>query len=171
MHVLIATDGTLDASRAAGFASALAGADGSVTVLTMVEINRNLLRDLRGLFGERVVDATHQDAEYVGLQPDAGSAVGADWPGDDEMLNRYLEDQKATRTDDLVAALEAAGVRPEVIVREGEAAAGIVAAASDLGADVVCVGSHGKGLFEGLLGSISTKLARRSPAPVLIIRG
>ncbi len=170
MHVLIATDGSLDAARAANFASALAGADGSVTILTMVEINRHLLRDLRGLFGERVVDATNQDAEYVGLQPNAGAPIGSDWPGDDEMLNRYLEDQKTTRTHELVTALETAGVKPEVLVREGEAAGGITAAATELAADVVCVGSHGKGLFEGLLGSTSTKLARRCPAPVLIIR-
>lgn len=170
MHVLIATDGTLDATKAADFASALAGTDGSVTVLTMVEINRNLLRDLRSLFGERVLDATHQDAEYVGLQPEAGTTVGADWPGDDEMLTRYLDDQKTMRTSELVAALEAAGLTPDVIVREGEAASGIVAGATDIGADVICIGSHGKGLFEGLLGSVSTKLARRSPTPVLIIR-
>jgi hypothetical protein len=74
MHVLIATDGSLDAGQAARFASELAGADGAVTVLTMVEINRNLLRDLRGLFGERVVEPTQQDAEYVSLTPDAGQS-------------------------------------------------------------------------------------------------
>jgi len=170
MRVLIATDGTVDADRAADFGSALAGPDGSVAILTMVEINRNLMRDLRGLFGERFVDSSSQDAEYVGLKPNAGAAVGADWPGDDEMIGRYLEDQKVARTSDLMAALEAAGVIPEVHVREGDAAAGIVAAASELEADVVCVGSHGGGLFEGLLGSTSTKLARRCPTPVLIIR-
>jgi len=170
MHVLIATDGTLDATRAAGFASALAGSDGTVSVLTMVEINRNLLRDLRGLFGERIVDPPHQDAEYVGMQPNAGTGVGADWPGDDEMLHRYLEDQKTLRTSDLVAGLEAVGIAPEVMVREGEAASGVAAAVSELGADVVCIGSHGKGLFDGLLGSTSTKLVRRSPVPVLLIR-
>lgn len=170
MHILIATDGSLDPTTAADFASALAGADGSVTVLTMVEINRNMLRDLRSLFGERVVDTSHQDAEYVEMKPNTGTAVGADWPGDDEMLNRYLDDQKTLRTSDLVTALTAKGVTPEVIVREGEAASGIMTAISDLAVDVVCVGSHGKGLFEGLLGSISTKLARRSPTPVLIIR-
>lgn len=170
MHVMIATDGTLDAARAADFATPLAGPDGTVTVLTMVEINRNLLRDLRGLFGERVVDTTRQDAEYVGLQPAAGEAVGADWPGDDQMLERYLADQRILRTAELIAALEDKGMEPDVVVREGEAAAGIVAAAADLDVDVICVGSHGKGVFEGLLGSTSTKLARRSPVPVLIIR-
>jgi len=170
MHVLVATDGTLDAARTAEFASALAGGDGSVSIVTMVEINRHLLRDLRSLFGEHVVDPTSQDAEYVGLQPSASAPIGSDWPGDDAMLTRYLEDQKMSRTGELVAALEKVGIHPEVVVQEGEAAAGIVAVAGELGADVVCVGSHGKGLFEGLLGSISTKLARRCPTPVLIIR-
>ncbi len=170
MNVLIATDGTLDPAKTAGFASALAGAEGSVTVLTVVDINRNLLRDLRELFGERHVDASHQDAEYVGLNPNAGSPVGPDWPGDDEMLGRYLADQKDARTDSLVEALGALDIAPEVLVEEGEAASTILSIATDLGVDVLCIGSHGKGLFEGLLGSISTKLARRSPAPVLIIR-
>jgi nucleotide-binding universal stress UspA family protein len=170
MHVLIATDGSLDAGRAAEFASRLAGADGTINVLTMVEINRNLLRDLRGLFGERFVEPTHQDAEYVSLKPNTGEAIGADWPGDEEMLTRYLEDQKVERTHELVAALDGAGVTADVQVREGEAASGIIAAATELGVDVVCVGSHGRGLFEGVLGSTSTKLARRCPVPILIIR-
>lgn len=168
MKVLIATDGTLDAERAARFAAALAGPDGSVTVLTMIEINRNLLRDLRALFGERQVDTTHQDAEYVGLQPSASTPVGSDWPGDDQMLKRYLEDQKVARTAELAAALEAAGIATTVIALEGEAAPGIIEAASDF--DVVCAGSHGRGLFDGFLGSTSTKLVRRCPTPVLIIR-
>jgi nucleotide-binding universal stress UspA family protein len=168
MKVLIATDGTLDAERTAQFAAALAGPDGSVTVLTMIEINRNMLRDLRALFGERQVDTSHQDAEYVGMQPSAGSPVGADWPGDDEMLTRYLEDQKVTRTADLANALEAMGVAATVMAREGEAAPGIIEAASEF--DVVCAGSHGRGLFDGFLGSTSTKLVRRCPTPVLIIR-
>jgi len=170
MHVLIATDGSLDAGRAAQFASRLAGADGTITVLTMVELNRNLLRDLRSLFGERVVEPTHQDAEYVSLQPDAGEVIGADWPGDDEMLQRYLEDQKVERTHELSTALDGIGIKADVHVREGEAASGIIAAATEFGADVVCVGSHGRGVFEGLLGATSTKLARRCPTPVLIIR-
>jgi nucleotide-binding universal stress UspA family protein len=170
MNVLIATDGTLDPEKAAAFSKALAGADGSVTVLTMVEINRNLLRDLRGLFGERFVDATHQDGEYVGLKTNAGEAVGADWPGDDAMLRRYLEDQKVLRTHTLVAALDELGVESSTLVREGEAASGIIDCAKELEADVICLGTKGAGLFDGFLGSTSTKIARRSPTPVLIIR-
>jgi nucleotide-binding universal stress UspA family protein len=170
MHVLVATDGTLDPDTTTSFATALAGPGGSITVVTVVEINRNLLRDLRVLFGERHVDSSHQDAEYVGMTRNGGSTVGADWPGDDEMLARYLSDQKESRTGPLVAALTAAGASPDVRVVEGEAAPSIVATAEEVGADVMCVGSRGHGLFDGFLGSTSTKLARRSPTPVLIIR-
>lgn len=169
MHVLIATDGTLDPETTAHFASSLAGPDGAVTVVTVVEINRNMLRDLRVLFGERRVDSSHQDAEYVGVGR-YGSSVGADWPGDEEMIARYLNDQRELRTAPLVAALESAGLAPDVRVVEGEAAPGIIALAKELDPDVLCVGSHGHGLFDGLLGSTSTKLARRSPVPILIIR-
>jgi len=170
MHVLVATDGTLDPDQATRFATSLAGADGTITVLTVVEINRNLLRDLRGLFGERRVDGSHQDAEYVGVTHNAGSGVGADWPGDEEMLTRYLSDQREARTGPLVAALEAASATVTVEVREGDSAPTISAVAAELKADAICIGSHGRGLFDGLLGSTSTKLARRSPVPVLIIR-
>jgi len=170
MKVLIATDGSLDAERTAEFAAGLAGSDGSVTVMTFIEINRNLLRDLRSLFGERVVDTPHQDAEYVSMRPAGNATVGADWPGDDEMLHRYLDDQRAARTGELAAALSERGIEHEVIAREGEAAGGIIAAAGEMDADVVCVGSTGGGLFDGLLGSTSTKVARRCPTPVLIIR-
>ena len=37
-------------------------------------------------------------------------------------------------------------------------------------ADVVVIGSHGSGVFQGLLGSTGTKIVRRSPRPVLLIR-
>lgn len=171
MHVLIATDGTLDPGQAASFAASLVEADGKVTVVTVVEINRNLLRDLRGLFGERQVNPVDQDAEYVGLTTSGAASVGADWPGDDEMLARYLADQREARTGPLVAALEGQGIEPGVLAVEGDAAANaILATAADLNADVICVGSKGRGVFDGFLGSTSTKLARRAPTPVLILR-
>ena len=47
MHVLVATDGKLDPNRVADFAVRLAGSDGMVTVVTVIEIPRRLLSDLR----------------------------------------------------------------------------------------------------------------------------
>jgi nucleotide-binding universal stress UspA family protein len=172
MHVLVATDGSLDPTRTASFAVPLAGDGGKVTVLTVVEINRTMLRDLRALYGERSVKPPDQDAEYVGLRPDPSTGVSADWPGDDRMIGRYLDDQATARTAALVEALESAGAPGvDMLAREGEdPAAVIVETAERLAADVVVVGATGKGAFEVLLGSTGTKLARRAPCPVLIIR-
>jgi len=170
MHVLIATDGTMDVEKASKFGTALAGPNGRVTVLTIIEVHRNLLRDLRAIYGERHPPRIDQDAEYVSVRstdtsPDAG------WPGDDEMIARYLDQQREARTETLVAELSETGVEVEVVALEGEnAASGIIAVAKDLGAEVVVLGSHGSGLFEGLLGSTGTKLARRAPCPVLVLR-
>jgi len=170
LHVLIATDGTMDTDAASSFGISLAGPDGKVTVLTIVEVNRNMLRDLRGIYGERQPARTDQDAEYVGIR-DSGTGPDASWPGDDEMISRYLDQQTELRTTPVAAALRDAGADVSVIAREGEdAASGIIATTRELGADVVVLGSHGSGLFEGLLGSTGTKLVRRSPCPVLVLR-
>ncbi len=51
------------------------------------------------------------------------------------------------------------------------AAAAIVQAAERLGADAVCVGSHGHGgVAKALLGSIADEVVQRSPLPVLVVR-
>jgi nucleotide-binding universal stress UspA family protein len=170
MKVLVATDGTLDAERAADYIAPLAG-DEPVTVLTVVDVNRNMLRDLRALYGERILTGKDQDAEYIAVQKTGSTGVSPDWPGDDRMLGQYLDQQSERRTGSLAKALEARGLGVNIVVREGEDPAnGIVAELEERGCDVAVVGSKGKGMFDGLLGSTGTKMARRSPCPVLIIR-
>ena len=171
MHVLIATDGHLDATTVAGSAAGLAGPDGSVTVLTVVEVPRMLLKDLRQVYGEAVdVHPTHVDSEYVGQAPGTPK-VGQDWPGDDAFVNRYVADKTDARTRDVVTALEVAGMKADVVGRESEdAASAILEAIVDLGTDVVCIGTHGLGRFQGLLGSTGTKIARLATCSVLLVR-
>ena len=54
---------------------------------------------------------------------------------------------------------------------EGEnASRSVLEAVNDHAPDVLCVGTRGLGLFEGLLGSVSTKLARLAPCSVLLLR-
>ena len=71
----------------------------------------------------------------------------------------------------LIAAekLEARHPRPEV--RIGSPAQEIVAAAKDLHADLVCIGTHGRGgLSRVLLGSVAELVVRQAPCPVLTVR-
>jgi nucleotide-binding universal stress UspA family protein len=67
---------------------------------------------------------------------------------------------------------EAAGVPTTVsVIDGGHADTAIVQEANRIGADVVCVGSHGRtGLARSLMGSVAESVARRSQRPVLIIR-
>ncbi len=167
MHVLIATDGRLEPDRVVPFVAGLAGGS-PVTVLTVVEIPRTLLAELREVFGEQVDPPIDRDAEYV--QAPSGGASAQRWPGDDAILSRYLDDQRDRRTAALGHALRTAGLDVVIEAREGEnAAATILETIDDLQPDVVCVGSHGRGLFPDLIGGTGTKLMRHAPCPVLLV--
>jgi len=72
----------------------------------------------------------------------------------------------------IVDALRAHDVEASGTAREGDdTATDIIDLADELGAEVIVVGSHGHGGFQGLLGSTGSKLVRRSPVPVLVVRG
>ena len=106
----------------------------------------------------------------VGSAPPAPT-LAASWPGDDAMIQRYVETQTEQRTAKLVAAIGALGHTAQVVAEEGEnAVADILAACRDRGADILIVGTHGRGRFEGLLGSVSTKLSRSAGCSVLLVR-
>jgi nucleotide-binding universal stress UspA family protein len=168
MHVLVATDGTLDTERTAVLAARLAGDAGRVTVFTAVEVPRQILNDLRAASGPEP-DPANVDVSYRREQ--AGEAPAGSWIGDDAFVQNYVNRVVATRTSQLVDVLAAAGVEVAAVGCEGESAARCVLdAVSELDPDVLCLGTHGLGRFEGLLGSLSTKLARLAPCPVLLIR-
>jgi nucleotide-binding universal stress UspA family protein len=58
-----------------------------------------------------------------------------------------------------------------VTVRKGAPYDQIVAAARDMGADVIIVPTYGRtGLKHALLGSTAERVARHAPCPVLILR-
>ena len=171
MKVLIATDGTLDPLFAAESAARLAGTDGRVTVFTVVEIPRRLLTDLRAVYGESSdrapIDQTLETAGHTTPRPQ----VSSDWPGDDAFLVRYVDDQKTSRTATIISALADRGVVAEPVAVESEdAVTEILNYASAGEYDVICIGTHGQGRFDGLLGSTSTKLIRRASCAVLTVR-
>ena len=170
MHVLVATDGSLDTEQVVPFATRLAGNDGKVTVLTIVEIPRRLLSDLRRVMGEQAQVGVIADDEYVDT-PAVAHEAPRGWPGDDAMIERYLADKRVQCAEPIAAAISETGISAEAIVLEGEKPANLIAeSVLDLDADVLVIGSHGQGLFQGVLGSTGTKLVRRSPKPVLLIR-
>jgi nucleotide-binding universal stress UspA family protein len=168
MHVLVATDGSLDTARTAKIVARLADETGRVTVFTAVEVPRQILHDLRSASAVEM-DTTGIDVEY--RRERAGDATPDSWIGDDAFIELYVKRVVETRTAELVAELKAAGVEVTAVGVEGENAARCVLdAVSEHNPDLLCIGTHGVGLFEGRLGSLSTKLARLAPCPVLLLR-
>jgi nucleotide-binding universal stress UspA family protein len=87
------------------------------------------------------------------------------------MVERYLANKEEERCGPIASALAAHGIEAETRVVENERVSkAILDECAALGADVLLIGSHGEGRFEGLLGSTGTKLTRHSTCPVLLIR-
>lgn len=71
----------------------------------------------------------------------------------------------------LVVRGRQAGISVSFLVWEGEPGPAIVDAAKAEGADLLVVGSHGRGRVERLvLGSVSDHVVRNAPCPILIVR-
>lgn len=171
MKVLIATDGTMDPLAAAEAAARLAGADGDVTVFTVIEIPRRLLTDLRAVYGEPSEPAPIDQSIETAGHPTPRPHLSFDWPGDDALLNRYIDDQTTSRTEMIVTALADRGVTAEPVAVESEdAVVEILRFATEGRYDVILIGTHGQGRFDGLLGSTSTKLIRKAHCSVMTIR-
>jgi nucleotide-binding universal stress UspA family protein len=82
-----------------------------------------------------------------------------------------LTEAGKTGLANLIAAekLEPRHPRPEV--RIGSPPTEIIAAAKDLHADLVCIGTHGRGgLARVILGSVAEMVVRQAPCPVLTVR-
>lgn len=168
MHVLVATDGQLDAAAVAKFSAPLAGPDGTVTVLTVIEVPRAMLQELQSHFSDQEPPQLRMvDSETVATEAPQNPRS---WPGDDAIIQQYLDNKREQICTPLVAALDAAGVTATSRVVEGQADRGILATAEELDADVIIIGAHGSGFFEGLLGSTGAKVTRLANRPVLLLR-
>ena len=171
MRVLVASDGDLPVERATAMAVGLAGPDGAIKLVTAVEVPRSVLESLRSVY-EQVQRAPQvdTDAEYVSASS-LPAAVSPSWPGDDTFIDRYVMDQTTERLGALHTAMTAAGVAVEVAGIESEDPTHTVLdQVAAFEADVLIVGSHGRGRFEGMLGSVGTKLVRRCPISVLVCK-
>jgi nucleotide-binding universal stress UspA family protein len=112
--------------------------------------------------------------EVVHVHPDvydghSDPSLGIPWPtaAQEERYLRFL-DTELERAVKAVLGDEADNT-PRHIVR-GDPVKRIVAQADEVGAELICLGSTGKGAVERvLLGSVSQLVLRTSPVPVLTV--
>ncbi len=143
-HIILATDGSESSENAARLAIELARAHGAK--LTAV---------------------------YV-LDPYPFLAIGETNPLGFQTYMAAAQ-QHATQAHAKVAALCSEGGAPVAVqtrmIEDTAPAAGIVQVATDEGADLIVVGSHGRsGIARLMLGSVASKVVAESPIPVLVAR-
>ena len=143
-HILLATDGSEASAHAAALAVGLARAHGaSLTALYVVDPYPYMgVGELNPLGYQAYTAEAQQAAAIAHAQVDA-------------LCNKGGE----------AVALQAR------LVEGVSASAGIVQTATELGADLIVVGSHGRtGIARLMLGSVATKVVAESTVPVLVAR-
>jgi nucleotide-binding universal stress UspA family protein len=143
--VLVATDGTNDSDGAVEAALDLAHDTGArLLVLTVVP------------------EGTTEGAEG----DDEGPATGSSPRAEDEQITEAQE-----RTDSVLDHAAEWGLDAQSIIWEGDPGETIVAAAEAEGADLIVIGTSGRGgVGRMLMGSTSDWVIRNATVPVLVVR-
>jgi nucleotide-binding universal stress UspA family protein len=147
VNVLIGTDGSDDAIAAANRALPLLATPDTLTIVCVTETPAIATAGLESGFGGGIASADEIEAEQAAAERGAQDAIA--------------------RT---VAALSTpASVVERVEV--GDAGAMLCRLAEELPADVVVVGSRGRGVIRrALLGSVSSHVVHNAPCPVMVVR-
>lgn len=108
-----------------------------------------------------VIDLPYQVVGEQAFVPDETTTV---------TVKDYAQKMAETHLADIKARLEKDGVSPTTVVRFGRPAEEIVAAAHELSADLVIMGTHGRtGLEHFLVGSVAERVVRTAKLPVLTV--
>jgi nucleotide-binding universal stress UspA family protein len=141
--VLVATDGSDPAKHALGFGAALAERDGAELVVLSVIPTLSLF----------VTEETEL-SYYPQLMED---------------MERFHEEMLAETSQDLERDYE--DLKVSTLLRKGNPARNIVAAARDEGVDLIVIGNRGTGgIISWMLGSTSRSVAEACTVPVLIVK-
>lgn len=153
VRIVIATTGVLSPEPVADFAERLAAGDSTVYVITVIEVPRSFLDEIRSEDWYPLDEEPPERAEQK-----------------DALLARYVEERGGRITEPLLAALAARGVPATPMFLEGrDPAAAIVEAADDIEADLVVMGAT-KALFdETYWESVSARVMREARRPVLVL--
>ena len=107
---------------------------------------------------------------YV-FRPVAVPAFGPGPAGFEPMVLTDVDrEQLLAHTKKFVATESAPGTPTDTVLREGNTAVEILTQATDMNADLIVIGTHGRSGFERLvLGSVAEKVLRKANCPVLTV--
>lgn len=151
-HILLPTDGSEHALRAAGLAGELARALGAKITVLIVHPD------------ETIQHAAWGAGAFGVAMPDTPASA-------EDIRGRLEQESSNNELAKTTAALGESGDGAATVQRWGHAVDEICAAAKDGGADLIVMGSHGRGAFgRALLGSVSQGVVAHAPCPVTIVR-
>ncbi|MEM1190063.1 MAG: universal stress protein [Pseudomonadota bacterium] len=151
-HILVPTDGSTGAIKAATYAGELARALGSRVTLLYVQDSESMLSGVLGL------------AEFAGGVPANFEST--------EDVRRVLEKQARERElPETSQALGDGDTVAEMVTVWGHPADEIVKFVEEHAVDLVVIGSHGRsGLQRAFLGSVSQSVANQVSCPITIVK-
>ncbi|MFP3915289.1 MAG: universal stress protein [Actinomycetota bacterium] len=153
MRILIATTGVLPPAPVADLCHRLAGDDGVISVMTVIQVPRTFL------------DALDEE--------DRRSLLADDERGDPEAkASAYLEERGRRAVDPIVAALDGQGLAANVRFVEGDdPAEAIITTADDFGADMLVMGATRRLFTEEAWRSVSSRVMEQAQRPILLVPG
>ena len=110
-----------------------------------------------------------ESAEIIVLHAYEPPAAYAAYTGYDQLLASYRAVAQSI-VDDMSNALQEYGINAATALRLGPAADAILAAALDLGADLIVIGTPGKNSVREFLSGVSAQVLRHAHCPVLQVR-
>ena len=151
-HILVPTDGSEGALKAASFAGDLARSLDARVSLLMVQSDDLVVASAWGASG------------FPAGPPQGTMSV-------EEVRNILEKRVREKELPDTVKALGKLNAVPELTTTWGQAAEEISRFATENNVDLIVIGSHGRsGIRKAILGSVSHAVANQAPCPVTIVR-
>jgi nucleotide-binding universal stress UspA family protein len=117
--------------------------------------------------------ASGEDAEILLLRVSVNPAAEFSF-SDPEIAHNIIEEMEAETLAYMQSArgkLQKRGFRTSFLIRQGATAETILRVASECGADVIVMSTHGRsGVKRWLLGSVADRVVTHSDLPVMLIR-
>lgn len=177
MNIMVATDGALNPERAADAVERCLRPGDRVYIMTALNVPAEFLHRLGSSGVKAAAEIAHEAGHPMASGDRAAErlvpirAVSDPAPGDTPVLHA-LASTATARTQPVVDLLASRGIDAEGIWRttENQTARTILQTIDQKECELLIIGSHGHGRFDGLLGSTGTKLVRQAPVDLLLIR-